>query len=188
MTLKTQSPTRRTMMCVSTAIVFLGWCCLASAVGAGEKACCNHCGAHDCHLVECTVMVPIMVTETQVKNCIVKKNVEREETYTVFRRVEDKREFKKKCCYLDTEIKSKEITEKKCHIVNNPVIKTYRVKVPVCETLTEMVEVEECIDGERVIVERPCTRQVVREREEVLFGQATHRGVEHRRSFLVRWR
>jgi hypothetical protein len=112
-------------------------------------------------------MVPCTVTETQVKNCIVKKQVEREESYTVFRRIAEKREFKKELCYLDDEVKTQEIEQKTCHIEMNPVVQTYRVKVPVCETQTEMVETERCIDGEIVVVEEPCTRQVVRESEEV---------------------
>lgn len=153
-------------MCCAVAVI-LGCCCTARTARAAGPACCSHCGADGCQLVECTVMVPTSVTETRVRNCIVKKQVEREETYTVFRRVDEKREFTKELCYLDDEVKSQEIEQKTCHIVTNPVIQTYRVKVPVCEEHTEMVATQRCIDGQMVVVEEPCTQQVVREREEV---------------------
>jgi len=151
----------------SAIAAFLGWCCVAHVGYAGDGPCCSHCGARDCQVVECTVMVPMTVTETRVKNCVVTKHVDRQETYTVFRRVPEKRKYTKELCYLDDEVKSKEIERKTCHIVMNPVEQTFRVKVPVCEVQTQMVESEQCIDGEMVIVEEPCTKTVVREQEEV---------------------
>jgi len=131
------------------------------------------CGTKNGHLVTCTVMKPVTVTETRVKNCVVTKEVEREETYTVYRRVEESREFKRKVCFLDDEIKSKKITEESCRVVQNPVIQTYRVKVPVCEQHTEMVQAEQCMDGQMVLVEEPCTKCVTREREEVRTRECT---------------
>ncbi len=167
MTCRQLFPVRQAAAGFCAVAVILGWCHSAQMVRAAEQPCCSHCGADGCPMVECTVMVPMTVTETRVKNCIVKKHVDREETYTVFRRVPEKREFKKELCYLDDEVKSQEIEKKTCHIVMNPVIQTYRVKVPVCEEQTEMVETQRCIDGQMVVVEEPCTQQVIREREEV---------------------
>jgi hypothetical protein len=81
--------------------------------------------------------------------------------------IKETKQFKKEICYLDDEVKSKEIKQEKCRIVDNPVVQTYRVRVPVCEEQTEMVQTEKCIDGELVVVEEPCVRHVVREQEEV---------------------
>ncbi len=152
------------------AAAWFGTLAVTNVVAAGD--CCPKCGA-SCRLVECTVMVPVTVTETRVKNCIVKKEVQRQEEYSVFRRVDASQEFKKEICYLDDEIKSKEITQERCKVVNNPAIQSYRVKVPVCQEETHMVQTERCIDGEMVLVEEPCTKTVMREIEEVRERECT---------------
>jgi hypothetical protein len=146
---------------------------VASVVAGGHQQCCPECGTTCGHLVECVVMVPMTVTETRVKNVVVKKQVEREEEYTVFRQVAETRQFTKKFCYLDDEVKSKQITCERCQIVEIPTIQTFRVKVPVCEEETHVVPTEQCIDGQVVVVEEPCTKAVWREREEVREQECT---------------
>lgn len=131
--------------------------------------CCEHCGAsvgaH--HLVPCTIMVPMTVTETRMKTHVVKKTVEREETYTVFQRVPVHRKYTTEKCYLDDEVRTKTITEKKCRQVVNPVVKTCKVMVPHIESRQETVTREICTEDGLVRVEEPCTRQVTVLHEEL---------------------
>ncbi|MCA9150594.1 MAG: hypothetical protein KDA92_14885 [Planctomycetales bacterium] len=130
----------------------------SSLADANAQQCC-HCGKHgqECHLVKKTIMVPTVITETRVKSCVVEKEVEREETYTVFKQVPVKKQYKKECCYLADEVKTKTITQTQCHRVQNPVSRTMAVKVPVeeCYEGTRLQRVcDEC--GREVCVETPC--------------------------------
>ena len=130
----------------------------STGITVDAQQCCQ-CGKHgtECHLVKKTIMVPTLVTETRIKTCVIEKEVEREETYTVFKQVPVKKQYKKECCYLADEVKTKTITQTKCHRVQNPVSRTVAVKVPVEEcyegTCTQRV-CDEC--GREVCVETPC--------------------------------
>ncbi len=141
-------------------------CVTVQPLRAGDD-CCDRCGANGCRMATKTVMVPMTVVETRMKTCVVKKTVEREETYTVFRRVPVHREFNKEVCYLDDEVKTKEIEETKCRVIKVPVERTIHVKVPVREIQTQMVRRERCVDGHKVIVEEPCTREVIRKTDDI---------------------
>jgi hypothetical protein len=105
----------------------------APAVGLGNHLLrCHHCGKHcQTHqLVEKTVMVPKKVIEIRGKNCVVMKNVEREEKYTVFVMKPDKRAYKKPVCYLDDEVKEQVITKIEPKLVSVPVNRVNHLKVP----------------------------------------------------------
>jgi hypothetical protein len=93
---------------------------------------CHHCGKNcQTHqLVEKTVMVPRRVVEVRGQNCVVMKSVEREEKYTVFVLKPDKREYKKKICYLDDEVKEQVITKIEPKLVSVPVARVNHIKVP----------------------------------------------------------
>ncbi len=156
---------RRMMALLCAALVVLGLRNVTKIVMAEDPTQCTHghaacsqCGVCCCPLVECTVMVPMTVTETRVQNYIVWKHVDREETYTVFRRVPEKQEFKKECWYLDDEVETKKIKAETCHLVNNPAIQTYRVNVPHCEIETPASD---------PCMEDACPKTVVRLRKEV---------------------
>jgi hypothetical protein len=138
-------------------------------LASGAGPCCQHCGAHcESHrLVPKTVMVPIVVTETRIKPCVVEKTEEREETYTVFKRVPVKRKYEKEVCYLEDEVKTKKITKTECHRVTNPVFRTSVVNVPQTEMQTTMVREEVCTECGKICVERPCTCQVTRLHKEL---------------------
>jgi hypothetical protein len=99
---------------------------------ADAASCCEECSA-PCEagtLVECTVTVPMQVTVTRAKPCVIKETKQRVETYTVFQRVHDERQITKEYCYLENQVRTKEITEEHCHLVKNPVVRTYQVEVP----------------------------------------------------------
>ncbi|RIK74858.1 MAG: hypothetical protein DCC67_16010 [Planctomycetota bacterium] len=116
---------------------------VAGAVDAGA---CERCGPDcvvrcevcDCDCCPCqltprTIMIPMCVTETRMKVEIVKTTKEREETYTVFQCVPKKRTYSKECCYLEDEVKSKEITIEQCRRVELPVTLEDKVKIPIPE-------------------------------------------------------
>jgi len=109
--------------------------------GSAAPGICAKCKATcpGCQLVECTVLVPTTVVETRMKSCVVYTKQEREETYTVFFRRPKKQEYTTSYWYLDDDIEHKEITEKRCQIVMNPVAREHNVQVPVRElrTLTD---------------------------------------------------
>ena len=130
--------------------------------GRNRQPCCENCGiaCSSCNLCDHTVMVPMTVTETRMKPCGVKKQVEREETYTGFTRVPVKRTYSKEKCYLKDEVRTKTITEEKCHRVANDVVSEFPVQVPTTETRSSVIQQEVCIDGQVVCVEQPCERQV----------------------------
>lgn len=132
------------------------------AAKSQHQPCCENCGiaCSSCDLCEHTVMVPMMVTETRMKPCVVKKQVEREETYTVFQREPVKRTYAKEKCYLKDEVRTKTITQEKCHRVSNVIVSEFPVQVPTTETRSSVVEQERCVDGQRVVVEQPCESQV----------------------------
>ena len=125
---------------------------------------CDHCGsACNTHqLVKKTVMVPCEVTETQLKTCVVKREVEKEETYTVFKRVPVTRKFEKETCYLEDEVKTQTIECKQCKQVENPVVRTFAVNVPVTETHMGTRQREVCTHCGKVCIEEPCQCQVTR--------------------------
>ncbi|MCH5378292.1 MAG: hypothetical protein JJ992_30415 [Planctomycetes bacterium] len=93
---------------------------------------CQRCGAACCPDTLCSrwISVPMNVTETRYKSCVVKDMEDREETYTVFRRVPVERKFYREECYLEDEVKTKTITETQCHLINKPVERTVKVPVP----------------------------------------------------------
>ena len=129
-------------------------------------------------------MVPIVVTETRLKTCVIQNTVEREEKYTVFKQVPVKKRYEKEICYLADEIKRQTITQTECHRVSNPVSRVSSVRVPVEEVYegTELRRVcDEC--GREVCVEVPCTCKKTRlvkelqsdcyEVEDVVFTKTT---------------
>lgn len=101
-----------------------------SPANTSGQTCCQECG-QNCgprKLRMCTVMVPARVVETRVKVDVIKKQEQREETYTAFKLVPKTRKFEKEECYLKQEIKSKKITDEQCHLVDMPVERTKHVK------------------------------------------------------------
>ena len=129
-----------------------------------ESCRCEICGCQccPCQIVEKTIMVPMCITETRMKSCIVKTNKERTETYTVFKRVPVEREYTTECCYMDTEIKTKEITKTKCRRVKNPTVLVDTVKIPVKEIQqgTRCCEVGTWCS--KCCIEEPCTCCITR--------------------------
>ena len=137
---------------------------------AAHGACCERCGTscETCQLVECTVMVPAIVIQKRLKPCVVQHTEMREETYTVFKRVPVKRTYTKEECYLDTEVRTKTIEEKKCHRVMNPAVGVFTVKALHKEIRMETVKKEVCTDcGDKVCVEEQVPCEVYVEHEEV---------------------
>ena len=128
---------------------------------------CHQCGAHG-QLVARTIMVPTWVSETRMESKVVKKSVEREEKYTVFQRAPVTRKFSTECWYLDNDVKTQTITEKNCHLVQNPAELTKHIKVPETECRTETVCREVCnADGSVTVIEEPCVREVTVLRDDV---------------------
>ena len=139
-----------------------------SLKGRSHQDICENCGiaCSSCDLCEHTIMVPVRVTETRMKTCVVKKQVEREESYTVFRRVPVKRKYTKEKCYLKDEIRTKTITEEKCHRVSNDIVSEHPVKIPVTEIYEQMVPREICTEDGVAIIEEPCPYEVTVLKEE----------------------
>ena len=132
--------------------------------------CCDHCGRNcQTRLVAKTIMVPTVVVETRMKSHVVRKMVEKEETYTVFKRVPVKQVFEKETCYLDDEIKTQTITQKKCHRVKNPVVRNYAVNVPVEEV--RQVAPQSTCDCDHASVGQPCTCKVTRMKRDMATTQ-----------------
>jgi hypothetical protein len=113
-------------------------------------------------IAEHTIMVPMCVTETHMEVKIVETMKEREETYTVFQQKPKKRTYSTECCYLETEVKSKEITVEKCRRVENPVTLEDTVKIPITEIQEGVCRREICTECGKVCIEEPCTCQVTR--------------------------
>lgn len=126
---------------------------------------CHFCkkNCQPCELCPVTIHCPTPVVETHMKSCVVEEIKEREETYTVFKRVPVTEKFTKKTCYLSDEIISKEITETQCKRVDNPVARKYSIDVPAQEihegTRTRMV-CDQC--GQVCCVEEPCQCMLTR--------------------------
>jgi hypothetical protein len=167
------------------------WLCVicVTAIFPSSLALAAHCGqcgqqCNEQHLVKKVVLVPTVVTETRVKSRLIEATEEREEKYTVFKRVAKQQKFTKEICYLEDEVKTKTITETKCHRVTNPVERTYGVQVPV-EEIHEGTATRTCCDvcGREVTVETPCsckktrlekeTRVQQTEVEDVVFEKVT---------------
>ncbi|QDV25548.1 hypothetical protein [Aureliella helgolandensis] len=124
--------------------------------GQCGKACQQH------MLVETTMMCPVKVIETRLKPCLVETCEEREETYTAFRRVPEKRTIKKELCYLLDEVKSKEIVEKSCQLVNVDVTRVNNVLVPQYEMGQTCVQKQVCTECGPVCVEECCLEEKAR--------------------------
>jgi hypothetical protein len=154
---------------LSAAVSVSFWLASASLIYAGNTCSCDHCGsACDTHrLVKKTIMVPCVVTETRLKTCVVKRSVEKEETYTVFRRVPVTRRFEKETCYLEDDIKTQMIEKKQCRQVENPVVRSYAVNVPVTEVHESVRQREVCTECGKVCIEEPCTCKVTRMQREM---------------------
>jgi hypothetical protein len=133
-------------------------------VQANDACRCGHCGSvcQPHKLVPKTIMVPCVVTETRLETCVVKRQVEKDETYTVFQRVPVKRKFEKETCYLEDEVKTQTIECKQCKQVENPVTRVFAVNVPVTETQVGVRQREVCTHCGKVCIEEPCTCQVTR--------------------------
>lgn len=110
-----------------------------------------------CDIKERTIMVPMVITETRMKQCVVWTTKEREESYTAFRLVPDKREYKRKSCHLATEVKTQDIIKKQCRSAQVPTTLSDTVCEPVKECRTGVRHREACVDGCKVCVEEPCT-------------------------------
>lgn len=125
---------------------------------------CHHCGK-DCQphkLVEKTILCPVKVIETRVKPCVVEKCEEREEKYTAFKCVEETRTITKDRCYLLDEVKSKQITEKECQLIDVNVSRTKNVLVPNYEMVETCTEKQICTRCGPVCVEECCLEEKAR--------------------------
>ncbi len=133
-----------------------------------QNAQCQVCGCDccPCEVRPHTIMVPMCVTETRMKVKIIKEMKEREKTYTVFKRVPEKRTYSKECCYLETEVISKEITKEKCRRVKNDVILEDTIRRPVIELHASVRRREVCTKCGIMCIEEPCTCKVVRAEEQ----------------------
>lgn len=118
-----------------------------------------------CEVRRRTVMVPMCVTETRMKVKIVKEMKERQETYTVFERVPEKRTYSKECCYIEAEVITKEITKECCRRVKNDVTLEDTYRTPVIEFHKGVRCREIRTECGKVCVEEPCTYKVVRTEE-----------------------
>jgi hypothetical protein len=110
---------------------------------------CQRCGAGcgKSNLCSRWISVPMYVTETRYHSHVVKEMVDREETYTVFRRVPVERQYFREEMYLEDEIKTKTITEKQCYSVNNPVERTVKLPVPEYQYREAPCGQDGCKDG-----------------------------------------
>lgn len=127
--------------------------------------CCEACQLEccPCEMVQKTIMVPCTITETRMKVQIVKTTKDREETYTVFQCVPKKQTFTKECCYMETEVKSKEITCEQCRRVQQHVVFEDKVTVPgATEYHQEMRCREEGCCLCPTCVSEPCTCKITR--------------------------
>jgi hypothetical protein len=105
--------------------------------------------------------------ETRARSQVIYKTEQREETYTVFRRVPKTQKFTKERCYLDDEVRTQMITEKKCHRVMNPVIRMEHVNVLEPEVREMVVSKQPCTDCDKVCTEEPCVCTVMVKRPDV---------------------
>ncbi|MCA9132874.1 MAG: hypothetical protein KDA45_06955 [Planctomycetales bacterium] len=144
---------------------FLGTLLLPAVLQAeGLLHRCERCGV-SCQpqvLVEKTILCPVKVIETRLKPCLVETCEEREEKYTAFKCVPEKRIIKKECCYLLDEVKSKEITEKDCKLVDINVARAKNVLVPQYEMAETCVQKQVCTRCGPVCVEECCLEEKAR--------------------------
>ncbi len=143
---------------------------VASGLAVADHCKCDRCGSACQHgeLVECTVYVPVTVVETRMKSRVVKNVEQREEKYTAFKRVPVTRSVTKEHCYMDDEVRTKKITEKKCHLVRNPVVRTIHVNRYVPEMREYSVTREICTDCGKICVEEPCQCMVMRKQPDIV--------------------
>jgi len=141
--------------------------CDSGSCGSKQKSCCQACGCDccPCDIKQHTVMVPMCITETRMKVKIVREMQERKKTYTVFKRVPEKRTYSKECCYLETEVVSKEITKEKCRRVKNDLILEDTIRTPVIELHSGVRRREACTACGKSCIEEPCACKVVRAEE-----------------------
>ncbi len=175
------------VLCVAVSVAVTG---VANGERRGGQPCCESCGiaCSSCELSDHAIMVPMKITETRMKTCVVKKQVEREETYTVFKRVPVKRTYTKEKCYLKDEVRTKTITEEKCHRVSNVIVSEFPIQVPVTEVREQTVRRKVCTDDGVAIIEEPveCKETVLREewrsetccKEDVVFS-TTKRDIDY---------
>lgn len=134
---------------------------------------CEHCGkscqAHT--LVEKTVLCPVKVIETRLKPCLVQTCEEREEKYTAFKCVPETRTIKKECCYLLDEVKTKEITETDCQLVDINLTRVKNIKVPEYELVESCVEKRVCTECGPVCVAERCLEEKARMVDDICVEQ-----------------
>lgn len=136
--------------------------------GTGDSEPCAKCGkACPCgHLVACTIMVPTKVVETRIQSCVVYTQEQQTEEYTVFVRTPKERTYSKTCWYLKDTIEKKEVTEERCAVVKNPVVREYKVQVPVKEMREFNVPKEGCSQTDDAVGGETCQREVTVLQEE----------------------
>ena len=148
--------TSLTLSCVTGSLVYGGHNC---------QKCGTSCSSGE--LVECTVYVPMTVMEMRSQSRVEYKTEQREETYTVFQRVPKTRKYTKEKCYLDDEVRTQTITEKKCHRVMNPVVRIENVNVLEPEVREGVIQKEVCTKCGKICIEEPCSCTVMVPRADV---------------------
>ena len=116
-------------------LLTISLCCIQTPLVVSGEPNCPCCGcscSKDC-LVPVTIKVPTMVTVQRMKSILVTKTEEREQTYTVFKRVPVKKKYYKECCYLDDQVKTKMIEKKRCQLVKNDATVKFEAKIPLTE-------------------------------------------------------
>ena len=106
-----------------------------SYAGPPQKHACQRCGnpCDACELTRCDVWVEQYVVEKRVRTRVVKVPKQREETYTVFRKVPVERKYEREYCYLKKDVVTQQVTQKECHLVDVPVERTKEVTRYFCE-------------------------------------------------------
>ncbi len=153
----------------AVALASLLWLPTAALADGACGLCGKRCQPHI--LVECTVLCPVKVIETRVKPCLTCNCEEREEKYLAFKIEPEKRTIKKECCYLLDEVKSKEITEKDCQLVDVSVTKVHNIKVPQYETVEVCRQREICTEHGPMCVEERCLEERARLVDDVAVEQ-----------------
>ena len=113
-----------------------------SYAGSPQKHACQRCGnpCDACELARCDVWVEQYVVEKRVRTRVVKVPKQREETYTVFRKVPVERKYERECCYLKRDVATQKVTKKECHLVDVPVERTKEVTRYFCERREVMLD------------------------------------------------
>lgn len=125
---------------------------------------CEKCGNSNnaCGMVEKTVLCPVKVIETRVKPRVTTECKIIEEKYTAYRVVPEKRTITKDCCYLLDEVKSKEIVEQSCALVDVNVVSEKNVQVPQYELVEKCSEKQVCTECGPACVEECCVEEIAR--------------------------